>query len=1661
MQDTSIINKRLATVEFSYYTKDEIKVMSQQEIYTPIAFDRLYEPISHGLYDPAMGVSPYDHLSKCVTCGLGELQCPGHLGHIELTAPVYNVLLFTSLYKTLRAKCFNCHHFRLPENKRIYFGLKFRLIKLGKLREAAKLSSLIIAIPSTGQDEANNIEGPKNKKKAEKNTVIKEYKEKAEEAKRLELLEISKAVNEAKVQDNNAAIEKAWKNVVKEFWSTTQTSKKCPMCQAVSFKIKKDGYTKLFRIALTEREKKAMKVLGIEHESITYSSMELTSGSTNYEDSSSQLSSRRRSMQSESDSESDKEEKKKLEKSDAKQIYMHPLEVKEHINRLWEVEDELMDLLFGKVVSNDHTKPKGRTYKYYRVLPNDREMFFISAVIVPPNRFRPESKGDGDEALLHRHTIMLTRILNTNLSLKDMLLGKEKKEAEKGKTVEEIKEIMKTKTTAKDVNKKALSSTDIVQKWIELQDAVNVFIDSSKAMRTATAQESQGIRQLLERKEGLFRMKMMGKRVNFAARSVISPDPYINTNEVGIPLFMAKKLTLPETVTAYNAHKLRKLVTNGADVYPGANVIEDEKGIKTQLSALSKEQRKGLAKTLTTGQKIVYRHMEAGDILLFNRQPTLHRPSIMAHKAHILPREQTMRIHYTNCSSYNADFDGDEMNAHLVQNQVARSEGYNLMITDKQYILPTSGRPIRGLIQDSVVSSIYLTTKNIFLNKANFQELVYISLNNVLETGFIKEIVIPKPAIMKPVERWTGKQTITCILKSLVTTISKKKKLGMYLTSKSKLPPTVWGSYGKEEGSVIIMNSDLLSGVLDKAQFGPSEFGLVHAFHELYGDRMAAELLNCLGRLFIAFLQLHGFTCSISNIILNPEAEENRRKLIEEAFKSAITAAGKFAGQKTKGNIEEARSLARKEIERKLILEENADIELDQIMKGELNACTSKINKYCLANGLHDKFPSNFMSAMVLSGAKGSEVNQAQISCLLGQQELEGRRVPMTPAGRTLPSFLPYDPHPRAGGYVSDRFLSGLRPQEFFFHCMAGREGLVDTAVKTSRSGYLQRCLMKQMESLIVNYDSTVRDADGSIVQFYYGEDGIDPTKAKYMDQFKFITENYIPILYKYNIKNALKVLDKKKAKVARAEGKVPVMESLSPAINFGSISEKFYEKIQKYKAENPDHKLRVKEKGEDPIEDKLLSANNFENLCNFKYLCSLMQPGESVGVIASQGIGEPSTQMTLNTFHLAGHGGVNMTLGIPRLREILMTAGKIKTPTMILPGFPEVSREQMQQVANRLKRIRFHEVVKSVEVSHEIKVHKERKVAMHSYQIRIELEDLKAIKSTFNISFKTIQTIIKNDLVTMLENAIIKEVRKVKDSAKRINDIQVQTIEHKEIIEEEAIKIIKAKPKKEDEIGDIEGYEGAKILSKKREMADYEDDNVDDENEVQVKKPETEEEEVTKQIKKDSEVIAECSMENKGIFDLVLSFPLGWKKVLLMDLIQKCLQSVMLRSIKGIDNCLVTERTNKGKKEMVIHTQGINWMAAYGFRKYIDVNKIECNDIYDVLQNYGVEAARQTIVREIKNVFGAYGITVDYRHLSLIADFMTHNGEYRPFNRVGMEENASPFAKMSFETTVSYLTKSASTRDQDTGKTPSASIVLGQVPRIGTGLFELKYPAI
>lgn len=580
---------------------------------------------------------------------------------------------------------------------------------------------------------------------------------------------------------------------------------------------------------------------------------------------------------------------------------------------------------------------------------------------------------------------------------------------------------------------------------------------------------------------------------------------------------------------------------------------------------------------------------------------------------------------------------------------------------------------------------------------------------------------------------------------------------------------------------VLIENNELLRGVLDKSLFGATTYSMVHGVYEIYGADMASNLLSCLGRLFTYYLQKHGFTCSMDDLILKSSAEEERKKIIDNSLERTV------AGLKEKLEMEEELKdlpfeqqvdRIREEVRRKYISSNGAfGVEFDNYMKSIVSPISSEIIQACLPHGLILNFPKNCFSCMVQSGAKGSIVNHSQVSCCLGQQELEGRRVPLMSSGKSCPSFAPYDLRPRAGGFVSDRFLTGVRPQEYYFHAMAGREGLVDTAVKTSRSGYLQRCVCKHLEDLSVQYDYTVRNSDGLIVQFIYGDDGIDVAKTKYMEgtdsQLSFLARNYKTLMYKFGVydnffkdtgldmdqsvtkheerKVVCKELEEEKAAMEKGEiylykessviearklvnpkgewkiGNIsreftpavivnirtknnvvkydivysdtkekvkripavifdseygvripiirlrlpdPITNELSICRNVGAVSEKFEEKLESYCERNPDQILL-----DDTTKDKVkegkgeMDPNGFKLLMWLKSLRSEIDPGENVGVIAGQSIGEPSTQMTLNTFHLAGHGAANVTLGIPRLREILMTASQnIKTPVMDIP---------------------------------------------------------------------------------------------------------------------------------------------------------------------------------------------------------------------------------------------------------------------------------------------------------------------------------------------------------------------------------------------------------
>ena len=425
------------------------------------------------------------------------------------------------------------------------------------------------------------------------------------------------------------------------------------------------------------------------------------------------------------------------------------------------------------------------------------------------------------------------------------------------------------------------------------------------------------------------------------------------------------------------------------------------------------------------------------------------------------------------------------------------------------------------------------------------------------------------------------------------------------------------------------MDGDVLTGVLDKSQVGASAYGLVHAVQELYGPDVAGRLLGILSRLFTKFLQHRAFTCRMDDLVLTDAGNSKRSKLKENASKLGFEAAvDNFPALKKVPEAEVPGAL--RNLLQDVLLDDAKMADLDRHAQKKMREHTRAITDTCMPHGLMRKFPDNHMQTMTISGAKGSSTNAELISCGLGQQSLEGRRVPVMVSGKTLPSFKAFETAPIAGGYVGSRFLTGIRPQEFYFHCMAGREGLIDTAVKTSRSGYLQRCLIKHLEGLRIHYDHTVRGSDSSVYQFYYGGDGVDVTKQPHLYEFEFAIKNESTLVNRIKPKALIGRVDDEiavshmKKALKKPEKYCTTMSEYSPSRYLGSTSEKFARAIDQYVKKNKDKLLIVKKdaSGEpDPLRRKgLIKPNNFRQLMNVRYLRSLVEPGEAVGLLASQG---------------------------------------------------------------------------------------------------------------------------------------------------------------------------------------------------------------------------------------------------------------------------------------------------------------------------------------------------------------------------------------------------------------------------------------------------------
>ena len=782
-----------------------------------------------------------------------------------------------------------------------------------------------------------------------------------------------------------------------------------------------------------------------------------------------------------------------------------------------------------------------------------------------------------------------------------------------------LAEIVKTNNSYLQPKIDANAAKSVIDEWTNvLQYHIATLVDNQIPGVAPSAQRNgrplKSIQQRLGSKEGRIRYNIQGKRVEFSARSVITPDPNISIAELGVPEKIAMNLTRPERVTLFNRNKLYRLIQNGPLKYPGAKTIRRVDGRIISLRHVNTKEI-----VLNLGD-IVNRHLMDNDPILFNRQPTLHRMSMMAHKVKVLTGK-TFRLNVSVTAPYNADFDGDEMNAHAPQSIEAATELEEIAAVPHQILRPRDGLPVIGIVQDTLVGSYRLTRDSVQFNTREFMNMM---MWNKRFTG-----VLPPP---KKETHWSGQQIISQLL-----------------------PPINIDMMNGGKKRVLIREGEVVEGQFDKGIFSKASKGIIHMTYNDYGSKDTVQFIDSLQNTVAQFLIYDGFSVGISDLI----ADANTKKEMNETIQSK-----------------------KKQIET-VLLEVHQD--LFDNNTGKTNQSEFEDRAFGLLNkametageiGQNTLSTENRMTAMVRAGSKGGPINIAQMIACVGQQNIEGKRIPYGFEDRTLPHFKKYDDGAEARGFIENSFIGGLTPTEFFFHAMSGREGLIDTAVKTADTGYIQRQIVKAMEDLVVQNDGTVRDANMNITQFQYGEDGINSTKiesqplplasmtddeldkefglkdvdlsevlgvprgddaevlAAYTKQIyadrKMIVEEMFRSGRQGNIYSPVNlerlILNIKIKFGLRSEQKT----NLTPATVLKGI-EGVLKKTQGY------HiiwaaLLRFYLSPSKLILQDRFTESAFDTLCEVlvtKNWQAWVQPGEHVGIIAAQSIGEPSTQMS------------------------------------------------------------------------------------------------------------------------------------------------------------------------------------------------------------------------------------------------------------------------------------------------------------------------------------------------------------------------------------------------------------------------------------------------
>jgi DNA-directed RNA polymerase II subunit RPB1 len=1196
-----------------------------------------------------------------------------------------------------------------------------------------------------------------------------------------------------------------------------------------------------------------------------------------------------------------------------------------------------------------------------------------------------------------------------------------------------IADIIAHNNRIRNQNDKAMMGSDLTSYnqdiYTLLQYHVITYFDNEsvslpKSEFKASGKPTKSISERIKGKAGRVRSNLMGKRVDFSARSVITSDPYIGIDEVGIPKRVAMDLTIPEEVTPHNIKHLSKLVKNGREKYPGANYVHrinyiDGKPINQRIDL--KYRKKDIK--LVYGD-VVDRHIVNGDYVLFNRQPTLHKPSMMGHKIHVLDRDDadTFRVNVSVCGPYNADFDGDEMNIHLAQSIQARNELERIANVKYNIISAKDSNPIIGCVQDSLMGAYILTD---VLDELNSKVDYHTACNILCGTTSKNKFMAKKGSDM------TGHEMFSYIIPKGINSIKKN-----------------------DDGKINfqIKDGNLLKGTLEKSSLSTKANSIIHFIWDKFGPELTRDFIDDTQRLILEFLMYNGMTIGFKDCIVGRELT---KKFFEIAKNKLLES--KYYITKMENDVNEI----------------SLDI-IEASIAGELNTV-----RYAIGSNLlkHLNNENNFYVSLK-SGSKAKPDNLFQIMGIWGQNNIMGGRMRKTVEDRTLPHFHRNDDTPEARGFIYNNFVTGLNGHEFFFHTASGREGLIATAIKTAETGYIQRRLVKALEDMSVRYDGTVRNANDLIVQYVYGENGINQltqTSIKLnivnynnkaiAEKLAFDSKQVKELTSKLKNKNIEKFNKEFIGKMISFRDELRRIQRIS-ALNYKTLTDKYMipvnlnrltddfnqDKLDSYDLQpeyvveriesiirNFNNKLIIYTKEDSNLFKKdeanfkyLFKISLYEYLAPVKciyeykltkgkfdmlidevensYIKSIVEPGEMVGVIAAQSIGEPTSQMNLDSKHSAGKGGntTGALTGVPRIKEILGYSKSMKTPQTTVYFTNEINEDKskVNRIASFFKHLTISELIDSAEILYQV----------NNEGVVNDLDELIENDKMINPFYiNNMKVDVKNmPFVFRLKM----NLEKMMDKETTLLDIKTKFISYWYNAMSNSKKSMKKSEKE--------------IFTRINRMA----------------------------------ILGSSDSNKDQIIHIRFSMS-SFDYTILTDFLKIVLDVIPLKGVNNIDgtridnerNVLFDKDGNENViKENVVTTAGINLEDFKNF-KGIDHIRTRCNNIATTYRLYGIEAARNIILFELNSTFNEGGSNgVNFNHISLLVDFMTHSGDITSIDRHGLSKlDIDPMSKASFEKTMEHFVNAAIFNESDKLSSVSSKIMVGQVIPGGTGSFALK----